>query len=83
MIFNKSDRENVNRILASTEGNKIQIHHLCSEVADLVRICRRLEIVIDQLSNDFETLKSRMIALENKVIPKLAPPPIFKPTKKK
>ncbi len=81
MFFQKSDKENIQKILSCTDGNKVQILHLTHEINDMTAIIKRLEIVIDQLANDFETLKSRMIALENKVVPKLASPP--KPKTKK
>lgn len=66
MLFKKSDKETIQKILSSSEGNRIQLHHLCSEISDSIRILKRLETIVEQLSNDFETLRSRMIALEHK-----------------
>jgi hypothetical protein len=72
MIFHKSDRENVHNILAASEGNRVLLHHLTSEIKDLNSISRRIENLQENLLNDIELLKSRIIALENRIIPKLA-----------
>ena len=75
MLFHKSDRENVHNILAASEGNRVLLHSLTSEIKDLGIISRRIENLQENILNDIEILKSRIIALENRIIPKLAAAP--------
>ena len=75
MLFHKSDRDNVHNILAASEGNRVLLHSLTSELKDLSIICRRIENLQENLINDLDLLKSRMISLENRIIPKLCTPP--------
>ncbi len=70
MFFSRNDRDQIKKILTAAESNRVQLHHFSSEISDSVRLLKRLESVIEQLTNDFETIKSRMIALENKIMPK-------------
>lgn len=85
MLFHKSDRDNVHNILAASEGNRVLLHTLNSEIKDLGIISRRIENLQENLLNDIELLKSRMISLENRIIPKLCTPPAIpvKSNKKK
>jgi hypothetical protein len=80
MFFSKNDRDQIKKILTAAESNRIQLHHFSSEISDSIRIIKRLESVIEQLINDFETLKSRMYVLESKIKPSLLPS--IKPLKK-
>ncbi len=66
MFFSRNDRDQIKKILSAAESNRIQFHHFSSDISDSVKLLKRLEGVI----NDFETLKSRMLALENKITPK-------------
>ena len=75
MLFHKSDRDNVHNILAASEGNRVLLHSLTSEIKDLSVICRRIENLQENLITDLDLLKSRMIALENRIIPKLCTTP--------
>lgn len=64
------------------DGNKTNLQHLCKETNDLVIVIRNLVVLVEQMANDYETLKSRMIALENKCTVKI-PPKLPIPQKKK
>jgi len=70
MFFTQDDRTQLQKITASIDGNKVSIITLSHEVNNLITILRQLTITIEQMANDQETLKQRMICLENKCTPK-------------
>lgn len=58
---------------------KVQMYHVSSDVADLVKVVRRLEIVIEQMTNDFSIIQSRVMAMQNQLtsfLEKLSSSPI-------
>lgn len=67
MFFKKNHEEIIQKILSCAEGNKVQSYHLSSDVADLVKVIRRLEIVIEQMTNDFSILQSRIMSMQNQL----------------
>ncbi len=80
MFFSRNDRDQIKKILTAAESNRVQLHHFSSDINDSVRLLKRLESVIEQLTNDFETLKARFMSLEAKL---KAPRPKDKPKAKK
>lgn len=67
MFFKKNHEDIIQRILSSTDGTKVQMHHLSSDVADLVKVIRRLEIVVEQMTNDFSVLQCRVMSMQNQL----------------
>lgn len=75
MIFRKSDRETIQNILGESESIRSEFQNLRNELLQLNVNIRRMEHLTQSIWNEIETVKSRMIDLENKIIPKLASPP--------
>lgn len=81
MFFTQDDRSNLIKLLTSIEGNKANLFNLAQETHHLITIIKQLVINVEQMANDQETLKSRMIALENMCTPK-PPTPVLGKKKK-
>jgi len=79
MFFKKNHEQIIQKILSSSDGMKVQMYHVSSDVADLVKVVRRLEIVIEQMTNDFSIIQSRVMAMQNQLtsfLEKLSSSPI-------
>ena len=83
MFFSEEDRNNLLKMLISSENNKERLIHISGEAHCLTTIVKRLEITIENLANEMEAVKSKMKDLESKfTLPKIIKPQQI-PTKKK
>ena len=60
MIFTQKDRQQLDNAANAAHGNRTMLHDINSEVADMSRLLKRLEIIIEQTANDLLQLSSHV-----------------------
>jgi hypothetical protein len=83
MFFSETDRNNLLKMVVSSENNKERLIHMASEFHCISTILKRLEITLDNMNNEMETIKTKLKDVEGKFAFPKTDKPQHLPKKKK